>query len=147
MHPGCRNGQIFENIDAGEGFEPLNPPKSLAGAISMPCGAHAFSHMTRRVVAPRSNTGTGAIAQRKGFAPKIRLRCSRASGARTRSLFENPSGLNSSNMSWLGPLLISAPGVAHSGSCERTSNLGASPRIFEMSKFVKILTLVRGTGL
>ena len=47
-----RNVQFFENIDAGEGFGPLNPPKSLAGAISMPCGAHAFIHMTRRVVAP-----------------------------------------------------------------------------------------------
>ena len=39
MHPWCRNVEIFENIDAGEGFGFLNPPKSLADAISMPCGA------------------------------------------------------------------------------------------------------------
>ena len=43
MHPWCRNVEISENIDAGEGFGPLNPPKSLAGAISMPCGAPCFN--------------------------------------------------------------------------------------------------------
>lgn len=34
----------FENIDAGErgGGGPLNPRKSLVGAISMPCGAQRF---------------------------------------------------------------------------------------------------------
>ena len=52
MHSNFRNAEFFENIDAGEGLRPLNPPKSLAGSISMPCGAHAFIHMTRRVVAP-----------------------------------------------------------------------------------------------
>ena len=46
------NDQIFENIDAGERFRPLNPLKSLAGAISMPCGAPRFIHMTRRLVTP-----------------------------------------------------------------------------------------------
>ena len=42
MGPNFRNADIFENIDVGEGFGFLNPPKSLAGAISMPCGAPRF---------------------------------------------------------------------------------------------------------
>ena len=36
------NHEIFENVDAGEGFRPLNSGNSLAGAISMPCGAPRF---------------------------------------------------------------------------------------------------------
>ena len=47
-----RNDKIFGKVDAGEGFRLLNSPKSLAGAISMPCGAPASFHMTRRVVTP-----------------------------------------------------------------------------------------------
>ena len=47
-----RNDEIFGKVDAGEGFRRLNPAKSLAGAISMPCGVHALIHMTRRVVTP-----------------------------------------------------------------------------------------------
>ena len=46
------NAKIFGKVDVGEGFRALNSPKSLAGAISMPCGAHASIHMTRRVVTP-----------------------------------------------------------------------------------------------
>ena len=42
MDPKFRNDQIFENIDAGEGFGPLSSPKSFAGAISMPCGTPRF---------------------------------------------------------------------------------------------------------
>ena len=34
--------KISEKVDAGEGLKHLNPPKSLAGAISMPCGAPRF---------------------------------------------------------------------------------------------------------
>ena len=30
------NHEFFQNIDAGEGFRPLNSRNSLAGAISMP---------------------------------------------------------------------------------------------------------------
>ena len=37
-----RNDQNFGNVDACEGFRPLNSPKSLAGAISMLCGAPQF---------------------------------------------------------------------------------------------------------
>ena len=33
-----RNDEIFGKVSAGEGIGPLNPRKSLAGAISMPCG-------------------------------------------------------------------------------------------------------------
>ena len=33
------NDKIFEKIDAAEGFRPLNSSNSLAGAISMLCGA------------------------------------------------------------------------------------------------------------
>ena len=37
-----RNDEIIGKVDAGEGFRPLNLSKSLAGAISMPCGAPRF---------------------------------------------------------------------------------------------------------
>ena len=47
-----RNDEIFGKVDAGEGFKHLKSPKSLAGAISMPCGAPRSFHMTRKVVAP-----------------------------------------------------------------------------------------------
>ena len=47
-----RNDEIFGKVGAGDGFRRLNSPKSLAGAISMLCGAPAFIHMTRRVVTP-----------------------------------------------------------------------------------------------
>ena len=36
------NHEIFQNIDAGEGFRPLRSRNSFAGAISMPCGAPTF---------------------------------------------------------------------------------------------------------
>ena len=36
------NHGIFQNIDAGEGFRPLNSRNSFAGAISMPCGAPTY---------------------------------------------------------------------------------------------------------
>ena len=39
MSPKFGNHEIFQNIDAGERFRPLNSWNSLAGAISMPCGA------------------------------------------------------------------------------------------------------------
>ena len=47
-----RNIEIFGKVDAGEGLRRLNSSKSLAGTISMPCGALRFIHMTRRVVTP-----------------------------------------------------------------------------------------------
>ena len=37
-----RNDEIFGKVGAGEGSRPLNSQKSLAGAISMPCGARRF---------------------------------------------------------------------------------------------------------
>ena len=36
------NHEIFQNIDAGEGFRPLKSRNSLAGTISMPCGAPTY---------------------------------------------------------------------------------------------------------
>ena len=36
------NHEIFQNIDAGEGLGRVNSWNSLAGAISMPCGAPTF---------------------------------------------------------------------------------------------------------
>ena len=47
-----RNHEIFQNIDAGEGFRRLKSRNSFVGAISMPCGAPRILHMTRWVVAP-----------------------------------------------------------------------------------------------
>ena len=58
MHPWCRNVEIFKNIDAGEGFGPLNSPKSLAGAISMPA-------------APRPGWGPGPPRRRIEITPAI----------------------------------------------------------------------------
>ena len=46
------NDEIFGKVGAGEAFRRLNSPKSLAGAISMPCGARTLIHMTRKVVTP-----------------------------------------------------------------------------------------------
>ena len=37
-----RNHDFFQNIDAGEGLRFLNSRNSLAGAISMPCGAPTY---------------------------------------------------------------------------------------------------------
>ena len=74
--------------------------------ISLPCGDAESIQVTRRVVAPKSNTGRGAIAQTNALASNVCFRCSRASGARTRSYFEKSAGLINSNMSWLGPVLI-----------------------------------------
>ena len=139
MHPWCRNGEIL-------GFGPLNPPKSFAGAISMPCGAHVSLHVTRRVVTPKNNTGTGRIARRKRLAPLMAFRFPRASGFRTSALNENPSGLKDPTPSWLGPLQVSAFGVAHSSNWRMGRNLGACTRGFEISNFLKILTLVRGSA-
>ena len=36
------NHEIFPNIDAGERLRPLKSRDSLAGAISMPCGAPTY---------------------------------------------------------------------------------------------------------
>ena len=36
------NHEIFQNIDAGEWFRPVKSRNSLAGAISMPCGAPTY---------------------------------------------------------------------------------------------------------
>ena len=36
------NHEIFQNIDAGEGLRPLKSRNSLAGAISLPCGALTY---------------------------------------------------------------------------------------------------------
>ena len=103
--------------------------------------------LTCRVVTPKSNTGAGRIARQKALASMVVFRFSLASGSRTNALNENPSGLKGPTMSWLGPLQVSALGVAHSASCERTRLLGACARGVEMSKFSKILTLVRGSAL
>ena len=60
------NHEIFKNIDAGEGLTPIKSRNSLAGAISMPCGAptyhlhDSYSGYTRKVI-----SSTGAIAPRK----------------------------------------------------------------------------------
>ena len=54
--------------------------------------------------------------------------------------------LNHPTLLWLGPLQISAPGVAHSASCTLARNLGAYTRGVEMSKFSKLVTLVRGSA-
>ena len=57
------NREIFQNMNAGEGFRLLKSRNSLAGAISMPCGAptyhshDSYSGYTRRVI-----SFTGAIA-------------------------------------------------------------------------------------
>ena len=61
-----RNHEIFQNIDAGERFRPLKSRNSLAGAISMPCGAPTYHFkwlvewLHRRVI-----SSTGAIVRRK----------------------------------------------------------------------------------
>ena len=108
--------------------------------------AHVVLHVTRRVVAPKSNTGTGRIARRKALASMVAFRFSLASGSRTSALNENPSGLKCPTLSWLGPLQVSAPGVAHSSSWTLGGKLGACTRGVENSKFSKILTLVRGSA-
>ena len=62
--------------------------------------------VNRRVATPKSNTGRGAIAQTNAAGSIVIFRCSRASGARTRSYFEKSLGLINFNMSWLGLVLI-----------------------------------------
>ena len=51
-----RNHDIFQNIDAGEGFRRLNSRNSFAGAMSMPCGAPTYhSHDSLDWLHPKSN--------------------------------------------------------------------------------------------
>ena len=63
-------------------------------------------YVTRRVVTPKSNTGRGTIVESNDHVAIMRFRSSRASGSLASAYFENPSGLNNSNMSWLGAILI-----------------------------------------
>ena len=109
--------------------------------------AHVLFHVIRKVVTPKSNTGTGRIARRKAFASMMAFQFSLASGSRTSALYENPSETNNPTPSWLGPLQVSALGVAHSAGCEQTSNIGPWTRCVEIVNFSQVLTLVRGSAI
>ena len=106
MHPWCRNVEIFENIDADDGFGHLNQPKSFAGVIFNALRrANVLLHVTPKVVAPKSNTGTRRIARRKALASMLAFRYSPASGSRTSALNEKSLRIKQLQcvMAWSSP--------------------------------------------
>ena len=91
-----QNIEIFDQIGR---FRALGVPKNTGPPTEE-------IRAIRRVVAPKVNTGRGAIADTNAHASYIRLRCLRALGALTISYSEKCSGPINSDMSWLGPVLI-----------------------------------------
>ena len=65
----------------------------------------------------------------------VAFRFSLATGSRTSALNENPSGLKDPTLSRLGPLQVSARGVANISSWRKGSNLGACTGGVEKLKF------------
>ena len=141
------NDEILEKIDAAEGFRPLNSWNSLAGAISMPCGAPTF-HPTwfvewlhRRVI-----SSTGALARRKAV---VRSGCFRTLSFI--SVTVNDVIVKSFEIVWSARASRRFPASITVRRCETrklyvAKQPGPWTGNFEMTKFSRKLTLLRGSG-
>ena len=142
------NHEFFQNIDAGEGFRPLNSWNSLAGAISMPCGAPTYHFkwlvewLHRRLI-----SSAGAIARRKVVVQSMRFRT-------LTMVF-----VTINDVCWKLLKIIMSAGVWISFSESITAGRCEMKKLYvtkqpapwagnlEIMNFSKILTLVRGSGL